>query len=92
MTNKTFKSVDFVSDMDDIRLDKNSLVIISHVLYEPATVRKVTRFLSRCPKGTFVLFRGASPNSFLYQRVLHVPMRLTGRISVIYGILYGLDQ
>ena len=64
VTNKTFKSVDFVSDMDDIRLDKNSLVIISHVLYEPATVSKVTRFLSRCPKGTFVLFRGASPNSF----------------------------
>lgn len=64
VTNKIFKSVGFVSDVDDISLDKNNLVIISHVLYEPATVRKVTTFLSKCPKGTLVFFRGASPNSF----------------------------
>lgn len=63
-------------DINRLKTFKADLIILSHVLYEPKTVKEIEKLLERQDVGTLVLIRGASARSFFHVASLENSLKI----------------
>lgn len=63
-------------DINRLKTFKADLIILSHVLYEPKTVKEIEKLLKRQDEGTLVLIRGASARSFFHVASLENSLKI----------------
>lgn len=74
--NPAIKDPRFSTSHKEIDAKEIDVVVFSHLLYTESSVNDAIALLKKCKKGTIVIVRGASPNSFFTLTSMVFSLRL----------------